>query len=404
MSTRSLLYRAFGLGTIEPMSSEFEGGRVCFHVRTPLERLCCAHCHSAEVIRRGTYERQLRLVPIGSKPCVAVVSVQRLECRVCGRLAREHLAFAVPRRSYTRQFARYVLELSRFGTIRDVARHLKVSWDLVREIQHEDMQKEVAKIDLAALRRLAIDELAIGKGHRYVTVVMDLDSGQVVHVGDGKGAEAVDGFFARLKQRTVPIEAVAMDMSGAYQLVVRRHLPEAAIVFDHFHVVKLMNEALSTLRRQVQNDADALAKKTLKGTRWLLLKNPENLDADKDEPARLEAALALNRPLALGYYLKEDLRQLWEQPDAATAESLLDDWIGRARATGLQVLKTMATTLDRHRQGILAYYTHRLSTGPLEGFNNKAQTMKRQAYGYRNLPFYKLKLMTLHRKRYALVG
>lgn len=404
MSTRSLLYHGFGLGTMEPLRTEVVDGGLVFHVRTPLERLCCAYCHSAEVIRRGCHERRLHLVPIGGKPVMLAMNVQRLECRNCGRLAREHLAFAEPRRRYTRQFGRYVLELSHLGTTRDVALHLGVSWDLVRQIQQEEMEKEVATRDLGELRHLAIDELAIGKGHRYVTVVMDLDTGQAVHVGDGKGADAVDGFLRQLKKRAVPVEAVAMDMSGAYELAVRLYLPGAAIVFDHFHVVKLMNDKLSALRRQVQNDAEACRKQTIKGTRWLLLKNPENLDQTKTEKSRLQAALELNLPLAKGYYLKDDLCQIWAQPDAATAERLLDDWIARAKATELKVLVTMAVTLDRHRQGILNYYTHRLSTGPLEGFNNKAQTMKRQAYGYRNLTFYKLKLMTLHDKHYALVG
>ena len=144
---------------------------------------------------------------------------------------------------------------------------------------------------------------------------MDLESGAVVFVGDGKGADALKPFWKRLRPSGAKIEAVAMDMSAAYREAVSTHLPKAKIVFDRFHVMKLFNEKLSDFRRALYREAtDVMHKEVLKGTRWLLLKNAENLDAKKDEKQRLEEALALNKPLATAYYLKEDLRQFWEQP------------------------------------------------------------------------------------------
>ena len=137
----------------------------------------------------------------------------------------------------------------------------------------------------------------------------------MVFVGDGKGADALKPFWKRLRPSGAKIEAVAMDMSAAYRGAVATHLPKAKIVFDRFHVVKLFNEKLSDLRRALHREAtDVLQKEVLKGTRWLLLKNAENLDEEKDEKKRLEEALALNKPLATAYYMKEDLRQFWEQP------------------------------------------------------------------------------------------
>ena len=404
MSTRSLLYHAFGLATVEPMKTTYLSGAVQMHVRTPRDRLVCPLCRGPNVLRRGECISRLRSVPIGARRCFIIAHLARVQCRDCGAIRQEQVAWKQPYRRYTTAFARYVLELCRIATVADVARHLGCSWDLVRQIQEEDLRRQVAKRDLGSLRRLAVDELAIGKGHRYVAVVMDLDSGAVVHVGDGKGAGAIDGFFRRLAQRGVTLQAVAMDMSGAWQLAVKTHFPDAAIVFDHFHLVKLMNDKLSKLRRQVQNAADTAGKKAIKGSRWILLKAPENLSEERDEHIRLQAALELNKPLATGYYLKEELRQLYRQENRAAAASLLDDWCTRADKSGIGILCDMAATLRRHRDGILAYYTHRISTGPLEGFNNKAQTMKRQAYGYRNIDFYKLKLMTLHTKTYALTG
>ena len=145
-------------------------------------------------------------------------------------------------------------------------------------------------------------------------------------------------------------------------------------------------------------------KEVLKGTRWLLLKNPENLDAEKDEKRRLEEALALNQPLAVAYYLKEDLRRFWEQPGKRFATAFLNDWLRRAEASGVKMLQQMAKTLAAHRSGLLAYYDARITSGPMEGTNNKIKTMKRQAYGFRDREFFKLKILAIHETKYALVG
>lgn len=404
MSTRSELYHCFGLGVVEVLSTEFTGGKTVFRCRHAKERLACAGCHSGDVIRRGTVTRPFRLVPIGSRPTWLEFEVQRLECRSCGQLRQERLPFAKPRRRYTTAFARYVLELSRLGTIKDVARHLGVSWDLVAEIQREQLEKDVRKVQLSAVSRIGIDELAVGKGHRYVSIVLDLDSGAAIHVAEGKAADSVKPFLRRLKRSGANIEAVATDMGQAFPSAVAEVFPEAVLVYDHFHVAKLMNDKLTKLRRDLQREADVLGKDMLKGTRWLLTKNPENLDPERNETERLLEALEFNRPLATAYYMKEDLRMFWKQPDAEAAKRHLDIWLERAENSGIAVLKTMGRTLRMCRQGLLNWYRHPISTGPLEGFNNKAQTMKRQAYGYRNMDFYMLKLRTLHLKKYALTG
>ena len=247
--------------------------------------------------------------------------------------------------------------------------------------------------------------LRAGKGHHYLTVVLDLESGAVVFVGDGKGAEALEPFWRRLRSSGACIEAVALDMSPAYIYAVRENLPGAVLVFDRFHVVKLFNDRLSEFRRELYREAtDRLHKEVLKGTRWLLLKNPENLAPERRERERLEEALRLNQPLAAAYYMKEDLRQIWEQPDKATATRVLSDWIRRAEESGIKVLHKMAATLSVHRHGILAHYDYPISTGPLEGTNTKIQAMKRQAYGFRDHEFFKLKILAIHQAKYALVG
>jgi transposase len=404
MST-SLLYNACGLRGYQYRRAEFFEGRVCFTVEQSRERYRCPACGSAAVHGQGHKERFLQTVPIGLKPTYLLVKVPRVICFRCEHTRQVRVPFADPRRTYTHAFERYALALSKLTTIQDTARHLGVSWDIVKGIQKRHLQRRFGKPKLKNLREIAIDEVAVGKGHRYFTLVLDLQSGAVVYVGDGKGVQALTAFWRRLRAAHAQVRAVATDMGRPYIRAVREHLPRAVHVFDHFHVVKLFNDKLSALRRELYRQlTDAEQRRVLKGTRWLLLKNPENLDRRRNEQQRLRDALRLNTPLTLAYYLKEDLRQIWGQPNQATARLVLNDWIRRAKASGIPILEQFARTLTEHRKGILAYYHYPISTGPLEGTNNKIQTMKRQAYGFRDHEFFKLKILALHQTKYALVG
>jgi len=402
MST-SLLYHAFGLKGYVHQRTEYVGGEVRFTVE-PSAGLRCSGCGSREVIRRGGRRRRFRGLPIGTRRVWIELTVPRLECKACGTVRQAAVSFAPGQHGYTKRFARYVLELARHMTMWDVAQHVGVSWNLVKALLKEALQRRFGRPRLRDLRLLAIDEISLGHGQRYLTVVLDLETGAVVFVGEGKGAEALDPFWKRLRSAGARIEAVAIDMSQAYINAVRSNLPAVTLVFDHFHVVKLMNDKLADLRRELQRQAASEEKEVLKGTRWLLLKAPKKLDETKGEVERLEAALTLNAPLAAAYYLKEDLRQLWSQPDKACATAFLEGWIERARATGIRQLVQMSNTLSTHRAGVLAYYDVPISTGPLEGTNNKIKTLQRQAYGYRDTEFFRLRIFALHETRYELVG
>jgi transposase len=404
MST-SLLYHAFGIRGYEYVRTDYQGGEVIMTISQDVKTCQCSACGARAVQPRGRVERRFRALPIGSRPTTIVFAVPRVQCLVCGVVRQVKISFADPQRSYIRSFERYALELSRCMTIRAVASHLGVGWDVIKDIQKRDLIRRFAKPRLKDLRLMAIDEIAVAKGHRYLTIVMDLENGVVKFVGDGKGADALQPFWKRLRSSGAQVMAVAMDMSAAYRVAVSICLPRAKIVFDHFHVIKLFNDKLSHFRRALYREAtDVMHKEVLKGTRWLLLKNPENLDPKRDEKQRLEEALALNKPLATAYYLKEDLRQFWEQPGKRFATTFLDGWIRRAEASEIKMLQQMAKTLAAHRRGLLAYYDVMISSGPLEGTNNKIKTMKRQAYGYRDMEFFKLKILAIHETKYVLVG
>src|SRR5512135_3754691 len=267
MST-SLLYHAFGIRGYQYTRTEFEDGQTIFTILQEPETCRCSACGSPQVQSRGRVERRFRTLPIGRRATFVVLPIPRVECQACGVVRQVKIPFADPRRSYTSSFERYALELSRRMTIRDVARHLGVSWDVIKDIQKRDLSRRYAKPKLKHLRHIAIDEIAVAHGHRYLTVVLDLESGAVVFVGDGKGAKALKPFWKRLRSSKAKIEAVAMDMAPAYREAVVTHLPEATIVFDRFHVMKLFNEKLSDLRRALHREAtDVMQKQVLKGTR-----------------------------------------------------------------------------------------------------------------------------------------
>jgi transposase len=404
MST-SLFYHMMGIRGYRQVSMKFENGGMTVTIAQDRDSCRCSLCDSANVILKGGVWRQFRGIPLGRKPIWIRFRVPRIQCRECGTLRQAAIGFAEPRVSYIKAFGHYVLELADRMTIQDVAEHLGISWDVVKEIVKTDLKRNFAKPRLKDLRQIAIDEISIGAGHRYLTVVLDLASGAIVHVGRGKGGDALTNFWKRLRSSGAKIEAVGMDMSPAYLQAVKTNLRDAKIIFDRFHVMKLLNDALSDLRRALYREiTDKLGRQVLKGTRWLLLKRPANLDPKRDEKKRLEEALRLNAALATAYYLKEELYEFWEQEDYYEAETFLLQWIESAEATKIHHLVKFAQTLRVHWSGLLNYYDYPISSGPLEGTNNKIKTLQRQAYGYRDQEFFQLKLYALHKARYALVG
>lgn len=402
----SLLYHAFGIVGYFYQSTRYIAGIMIVAIRGDKSRLRCPGCRSRDVHCRGKLVRRFRTVSIGRKAVYIDLPVQRIECTKCHVVHQAKVQFADEHKRYTRSFARLVLDLSRYMTIKGVSVHLGVSWDLVKGIQKSNLNRRYRLPRLAKVKHIAIDEIHQGKKLGYLTIVMDLQSGAVIFVGDGKGGDALTPFWKRLKRSGAEIEAVATDMGPAYISAARTHLPEAILVFDHFHIIKLFNEKLTKLRRDLQREAENSADKlALKGTRWLLLKNPHNLDDTRDERQRLNTALKLNEPLAAAYYMKEELRDIWRQPDKNSAQVALDEWVKKAAASDVNMLKKFSKTIAAHRSGILAYFDFDgLSTGPLEGANNKIKTLHKMAYGFRDIEFFKLKIMALHETNYALVG
>jgi transposase len=360
------------------------------------------------VIQYGQTRRTFKMPPVGKRMVELVVPIPRLRCKDCGAIRQPTLSFADPKKHYTHSLERFVIDLCRVMTLQDVAELTGLSWDTVKEIDKSYLQQKYHGVSLAGVCYIALDEVYLGRKRKFITLVMDLETGRVIHVGQGKGKEALNGLWKRLKRCQAHIEAVATDMASGYMAAVMEHLPGADLVLDHFHLVKWFNDKLSLFRRQLYHEADILGKDVLKGSRYLLLKAPENLtphtDKNKDERVRLQAALELNKPLATAYYMKERLRLLFDGTEVQQARKELEAWIAEAQASAITILIDAARKLNVWKPFILNWYKHPINTGKLEVMNRKIGTLQRQACGYRDDEYLKLRILHLHRSTYALTG
>ena len=392
----SFLYHAWGLYTHECTREEYKGNTIILHIQTKDREKVCPRCGKRHLVKNGYRFRDFVGLPIGGKKVIIRMKVQRYKCRDCDYDQQESIPFATGSRSYTHRFAKYVVDLLRGMTLQDVSNHLGVSWDTVKEIHSTYLERHYSPPSLEGVENIGIDEFAVRKGHVYKTIVVDLDSGRVLYVGDGKGADALAKFWRKVKRKGIKIKHVATDLSAAFIASVMENCPEAVHVFDHFHVVKLMNEKLDDIRRKVYNmEKDVNKRKVLKETRYLLLGNGADI-FDKQHKTRLDNALAMNEPLSKAYYLKEQLRQIWMQPVKSMGEDVFDDWVRQAEQSKIPQLQKMAVTMRAYRSGILAWYDCHLSTGKVEGINNKIKVMKRNAYGFRDDKYFTLRLYALH--------
>ena len=392
----SFLYHAWGLYTHECTREEYKGNTIILHIQAKEREKVCPRCGKRHLVKNGYRIRDFIGLPIGGKKVLIRMKVQRYKCRDCDYDQQERIPFATGSRSYTHRFAKYVVDLLRGMTLQDVSNHLGVSWDTVKEIHSTYLERHYSPPSLKGVENIGIDEFAVRKGHVYKTIVVDLDSGRVLYVGDGKGAGALTKFWRKVKRKGIKIKHVATDLSAAFIASVMENCPEAVHVFDHFHVVKLMNEKLDDIRRKVYSmEKDVNKRKVLKGTRYLLLGNGADI-FDKQHKSRLDNALAMNEPLSKAYYLKEQLRQIWMQPVKSMGEDVFDDWVRQAEESKIPQLQKMAVTMRAYKTGILAWYDCHLSTGKVEGINNKIKVMKRNAYGFRDDKYFTLRLYALH--------
>jgi transposase len=352
-------------------------------------------CHACGRVARTVHSHARKFVrdlSFGGYEMLLQVEHRKVWCEACGGARVEKLDFVQVCERITDRLAAYAAELCRAGlSVQTVADHLNLDPKTVKACDQAVLEQEFGQTDYRGLKHLALDEIAVHKGHRYMTVALDHDTGRVIWMGEGRQRDTLDPFFSAMPAEVrEQLAAVAIDMWEPYIKAVRHWCPEADIVFDLFHVVKAFNEVIDDIRNEEFRRADGESRQALRGSKYLLLKNRRHLR--RPERVRLQEILALNSRLNTIYLLKDFLKHLWTYHRPGDVKRELAVWCRIAREDGHPALVRFARTLERHRYGIVNHAKHALHTGRLEGVNNKIKVIKRIAYGFHDLHYFALKV------------
>lgn len=387
----------------EPATSASALPRVTIELKpVPARAKRCSRCDAEVVTVHEVTQRRVRDLPLLEAETWIEFPRARVECPRCGPTV-EAVPWLDRYQRMTTRLAAAIARLAQVLPIKHVAQWFGVGWETVKQIDRRALAARLGPIDLRAVRVIAIDEFAIQRGHRYATVVADPVRKRVLWVGRGRGRDDLRAFFTLLgPEGCARLEAVAMDMNGAYGQEVRAHCPHAAIVYDLFHVVvKYGHEVIDRVRVDetqrllgpagAHGGPECVRRRVIKGARWLLLRNRASLTRPGDR-VRLRELLAANRALFTVYVLKDDLKQLWRFRYPGAARRFWRHWYRRAMASGLVPLQQFARRLAPYVDGIINHCRYPLHTSVLEGINNKIKVIKRMAYGYRDDAYFFLKI------------
>ena len=322
--------------------------------------------------------------------------MRRVQCRRCGAVKREKLEFLLENALHTERFARYVGRRCRSGTIKDVAAELRLDWHTVKRLEKQYMTEQLKRAGNPRPNIIGIDEISVRKGHDYRIVVSDLQKHRPIWFGGVDRSEAsMDEFYGFLgKSKSGKLRLAVMDMWKAFRNSTNRHAPQAAILFDKFHVLRHLSEALDRVRKQEYARLSGRNRKFIKGQKYALLSHPENLTGDARK--NLKLLLAANKRLNTAYVLKESFAQLWDYSREPWARKFFENWRGQLKWQRLKPYERFAELIDRHWDGIAAYChpDNKVALGFVEGLNNKIRVIQRRAYGLHDEEYLKLKILT----------
>ena len=324
------------------------------------------------------------------------LEMRRVDCRQCGAVKRERLDFLVENALHTKRFALYVGRRCRSGTIRDVANELRLDWQTVKRLEMDYMREQIRRVGTPGPKVIGIDEISIRKGHTYRIVVSDLERRRPIWFGGEDRSEAsMDQFYRFLGQKKAKrIRLAVMDMWKAFRNSAHRNAPQAAILFDKFHVMKHLGEALDKIRKAEYARLTGKQRGFIKGQKYTLLSHPQNLTGTARK--NLKLLLAANKRLNTAYLLKESFGQLWDYSREAWARKFFENWRASLKWQRLKPYEKFAAMIERHWDGIAAYCQpeNKVALGFVEGLNNKIRVMQRRAYGLRDEEYLRLKVLT----------
>ena len=321
--------------------------------------------------------------------------MRRVSCRTCG-VKNEKLAFLSDNTKYTLRFAMQIGGLCRAMTIKDVARRMHLDWHAVKALDKIYMREQLARAGHPAPNVIGIDEVSIKKRHVYRIIVSDLEQKRAIWFGgNGRGETDMDIFYGFLGQEnTDKIRLAVMDMWKPFRHSTQRHAPQAAILFDKFHILRHLGEALDKIRKAEYGRLAGPQRKFIKGQKYVLLSHKENLTVEGRKSLRL--LLKANKRLNTAYILRESFDQLWDYKSEAWARRFFDNWKAQLRWQRLEPYEKFAEMIERHWDGIAAYCKpeNKIALGFVEGLNNKVRVLQRRAYGLRDEEYLKLKIIT----------
>jgi len=353
-------------------------------------RPLCHDCKAPAGRARQREHRAIRDLNFASARVWLRCTYRKVWCEQCSRVVVEDLELFDPYQRVTRRLARAVHELCKGMTVSDVARHYGLDWKTVKNIDKAFLEEQYGQTDYDGLRLLAIDEIAIKKGHRYMTVVIDHVTGRVVWMGKGRKKETLDAFFAAMTdQQKQGLEAIAMDMWQGYISSVEEAVPHVKIVFDLFHVVAAFNKVIDKVRISEKKQASKEYRGVFRGAKYLLLRRRVR---NREHREHLRQLLHLNERLFQVVLLRDKRPLIWGYSYRRCAEKALEEWCGLARTVGHPAVTAFAEMLERHREGILNHCDYPLHTSKLEGINNKIKVIKREAYGFHDERYFTLKV------------
>jgi len=322
--------------------------------------------------------------------------VRRVACRACGKVKQERLPFLADNPFYTKRFAFYVGERCRSSTIRDVARELHLDWHTVKELEKQYMREQLRRAGMPGPKIIGIDEVSIRKGHTYRIVVSDLVRRRPIWFGGKDRSEAsMDEFFKWLgPKKSAGIRLAVMDMWRAFRNSTERHAPQASILFDKFHVLRHLGDALDKVRKAEYARLSGKDRRFIKGQKYTLLAHRENLTLEGKKSLKL--LLAANKRLNTAYLLKESFGQLWSYNREGWARRFFENWRASLKWQRLKPFERFAAMIERHWEGIAAYCQpeNKVALGFVEGLNNKIRVIQRRAYGLRDEEYLRLKILT----------
>ena len=358
----------------------FGAGAITVLVAKRARRLRCPYCRFSCRARYDRKDREWRHLSLGKWQVVIRAALRRLVCPEHG-VVTEAVPWAEHDSRFTRDFEDLVAWVAREMNKTAVTELLHIAWPTVGNIIERVVRRKLDPARLQRLYRIGIDEVSYRKGHKYLTIVADHETGNPVWIGEGRSQETVGAFFDELgAEGAQRLNAVSMDMCAPYILETQARAHRAEIAFDPFHVVKLGNDAVQQVRRGEARDRKGSAEAAvLKGSRWALLRAPENLRAE--EKVRLSEVAQLNARVYRAYLLKEELRAMYRCGPRA-AETHLGSWLAWASRSKLAPFVKLGRTLREYRDGVLAAIRLRLSNGRMEGLNNKVGMLKHRAYGF----------------------